>query len=111
MRARCFLAVVRSPTQMRRVFRHTLDSEKRYRARKHPKDGGHSLDSVFKAGDRVCWSKAIVEPPTRRDVPGTVLQVMPGAEAEDAAFTMYQVQFEFGVFTLNGKQLEHALQA
>jgi hypothetical protein len=65
-------------------------------------------EGIFKPGDRVCWTKAILIPPTRREIPGTVLQVMPSTDG--SAFTLYQVQFEFGIFVLYGAQLDPALE-
>lgn len=66
-------------------------------------------EGIFKPGDRVCWTKAILIPPTRREIPGTVLQVMPSTDG--SPFTLYQVQFEFGIFVLYGAQLDPALEA
>jgi hypothetical protein len=58
----------------------------------------------FRIGDRVCWTRAVADP-NKVHIPGTVIDVIPGDSALDA-FTMYDVKFEFGTFTLYGTQIE-----
>jgi len=52
----------------------------------------------------VCWTRAVADP-NKVHIPGTVIDVIPGDSALDA-FTMYDVKFEFGTFTLYGTQIE-----
>jgi hypothetical protein len=58
----------------------------------------------FNIGDRVCWTRAVADP-TKITVAGVVLAVIPSDSGLDD-FTMYDVQFEFGTFTLYGTQMK-----
>jgi len=58
----------------------------------------------FKRSDRVRWVRALSHPEYENAV-GTVLDVIPNDASLDA-FTMYDVEFQFGTFTLYGTQIE-----
>ena len=58
----------------------------------------------FKRNDRVRWVRALSYPEYENAV-GTVLDVIPNDTSLDA-FTMYDVEFQFGKFTLYGTQIE-----
>lgn len=62
---------------------------------------------AFKPGDRVCWKG--IRDPTHNHIPGTILKVIP--KGAGAAFALYEVEFEFGTFTLYGTQLESVREA
>ena len=60
----------------------------------------------YEIGDRVVWVRAV--PDSRmKDIVGVVLAVIPNP-SNLAQFTMYDVQFDFGTFTLYGTQLSPA---
>ena len=58
----------------------------------------------FKPSDRVRWVRAFPHTEYENAV-GTVLDVIPNDTSLDA-FTMYDVEFQFGKFTLYGTQIE-----
>jgi hypothetical protein len=58
----------------------------------------------FKRGDCVRWIRAVSYPEYKNAV-GTILAVIPNDASLDA-FTMYDVEFEFGTFTLYGTQID-----
>jgi hypothetical protein len=58
----------------------------------------------FKVDDRVRWVRAVSFPETK-DAVGLVTFVMPNYIGADD-FTMYDIEFPSGMFTLNGTQIE-----
>jgi hypothetical protein len=58
----------------------------------------------FKVGDQVRWLHAVPDS-TARNALGTITAVVPNETGVDD-FTLYEVKFEFGVFTLYGAQIE-----
>ena len=58
----------------------------------------------YNIGDRVCWARPVADP-IKITIAGVVLAVIPSDSGLDD-FTMYDVQFEFGTFTLYGTQIE-----
>ena len=58
----------------------------------------------FGVGDHVRWTRAVNDP-NKVHVPGVVRAIIPSDFGLDE-FTMYDVEFEFGTFTLYGTQIE-----
>jgi hypothetical protein len=58
----------------------------------------------FRVGDHVCWTRAMGDP-SKAELPGIVRSVFPCDSGLDD-FTMYDVEFDFGTFTLYGTQIE-----
>jgi hypothetical protein len=59
----------------------------------------------FKVGDRVRWVRAAFSS-EQHNALGTVVDVTPNDDANLEAFTIYDIEFEFGIFTLYGSQIE-----
>ena len=57
----------------------------------------------FKRADRVRWIRAVS--PELKNAVGTVIFVVPN-DANLDAFTMYDIEFQLGTFTLHGTQIE-----
>ncbi|HYR89421.1 MAG TPA: hypothetical protein VE422_35425 [Terriglobia bacterium] len=57
----------------------------------------------FNVGDRVEWVRAIPSPELK-DIAGIVMAVIPNDQDLDD-FYMYDIQFDFGLYTLYGTQL------
>jgi len=58
----------------------------------------------FQIGDRVRWVRALKDL-SKVHIPGVVLSVIPSDFGLEA-FTMYDVQFDFGPCTVYGTQIE-----
>ena len=67
------------------------------------------MPMVFKVGDQVRWRHAIRES-TARNALGTITAVIPNETGVDD-FTLYEIKFDFGVFTVYGAQIEQELQS
>jgi hypothetical protein len=63
--------------------------------------------SPLHIGDSVAWVRAC-NYPRYQNIVGTILAVIP-CDSKMAAFTMYDVQFTVGRFTLYGTKIEVAL--
>ena len=61
--------------------------------------------SKYKIGSEVRWVHAVASPEKQNAV-GIVLAVFPNDTDLDE-FTMYDVEFSFGMFMLYGTQIEH----
>jgi hypothetical protein len=57
----------------------------------------------FKIGDRVQWVRAVPDA-TKQDNIGIVTAVIPDDKNRDE-FTLYDIKFDFGLYTLYGTQL------
>jgi hypothetical protein len=64
--------------------------------------------AAFRVGDSVMLAPSLTEP-IKKDLVGTVIAVIPCDSGQDP-FTLYDIQFEVGVFTLHGSQIEPAHQ-
>ena len=66
----------------------------------------HSRMALYKVGDYVCWTRAVSQP-SFKNATGQVATILDNdTQVED--LTLYDVQFEFGLFTLYGTQLDPA---
>jgi hypothetical protein len=63
------------------------------------------MPNVLKVGDQVRWRHAVPDS-TAKDALGVITAVIPNETGVDD-FTLYEIQFDFGVFTLYGAQIEH----
>ena len=63
----------------------------------------------FKVGDQVRWRHAVPDP-NAKDALGTITAVIPNETGVDD-FTLYEIQFDFGAFTLYGGQIEQEPQS
>jgi hypothetical protein len=61
----------------------------------------------FSIGDRVVWTRAVVDP-RYKGAHGVVIDVVQPYSPTDDQFAMYEVRFEFGNATLYGTQIEAA---
>ena len=59
---------------------------------------------LFVVGDRVRWRHAVPESNARNAL-GIVTTVIPNETGVDE-FTLYEIKFDFGTFTLYGAQIE-----
>ena len=59
----------------------------------------------FKVGDRVRWVRAAISSEHKNAV-GTAIDVMSNDDTNLEAFTIYDIEFQFGMFTLYGSQIE-----
>jgi hypothetical protein len=59
----------------------------------------------FKVGDIVIWSRAV--PQEHKDSVGRIVAIV-SCDSGTVAFTLYDVQFERGLHTLYGTQIEFA---
>jgi hypothetical protein len=64
---------------------------------------------VFKVGDKVRWRHAVPELKAK-DALGTITAVMPNETGVDE-LALYEIQFDFGAFTLYGAQIERDPQS
>ena len=58
----------------------------------------------FTIGDHVRWVRGAVSSEQKNAI-GVVLEVMPD-DANLEAFTIYDIEFRFGIYTLYGSQIE-----
>ena len=64
----------------------------------------HSRMAQYKVGDHVQWTRAVSQP-RFKNAKGLVTAVLDNDTQVDD-LTLYDVQFEFGLFTLYGTQLD-----
>ena len=63
---------------------------------------------LFKIGDEVQWSKVVSMSRESNSLFGIVNAVITNENELEEEFTMYEVQFGFGLFTISGTQLKAA---
>jgi len=59
---------------------------------------------IFKIGDHVRWIRGAASSQQKNAI-GIVVEVMPDNENREA-FTTYDIEFQFGIYTLYGSQIE-----
>lgn len=91
----------RTPILLKRVLAGSLNPSLR------PLSGETPM--VFKVGDQVRWRHAVRDP-TARNALGTITAVIPNETGVDD-FTLYEIRFDFGAFTLYAAQIEQELQS
>jgi hypothetical protein len=64
---------------------------------------------VFKVGDQVRWLHGVHELKEKNAL-GTITDVTPNETGVDE-FTLYEIKFDFGAFTLYGSQIEKEPQS
>jgi hypothetical protein len=64
---------------------------------------------VFKVGDKVRWRRAVPELKAK-DALGTITAVIPN-ETGVEELALYEIEFDFGAFTLYGAQIEQEPQS
>lgn len=64
---------------------------------------------LFKVGDRVRWRHAVHESNAKNAL-GVITSVIPNETGVDE-FTLYEIKFDFGTFTLYGAQIEQERQS
>ncbi len=67
------------------------------------------LPMLFKVGDQVRWRHAVSELKAKNAL-GTITAVIPNETGVDD-FTLYEIKFDFGAFTLYGGQIEPELES
>jgi len=60
------------------------------------------MAAKFKIGDRVAWNRAVSEEQFQGAI-GVILAIVPG---NSDAFALFDVEFDFGLFTLYGTQID-----
>lgn len=60
----------------------------------------------FKIGDRVRWGRAVPDP-NLKDLTGVIVAIIP-SDMDLPQFTMYDIKFDFGIYTLYGTQIRLA---
>jgi hypothetical protein len=64
---------------------------------------------LFKVGDQVRWRHAVPDS-TAKNALGTITAMIPNETGVDD-FALYEIKFDFGVFTLYGGQIEEEPQS
>lgn len=64
---------------------------------------------LFKVGDRVRWRHAVRDSYAKNAL-GIITSLIPNETGVDE-FTLYEIKFDFGTFTLYGTQIELELQS
>ena len=64
---------------------------------------------LFVVGDRIRWQHAVPESNAKNAL-GIITAVIPNETGVDE-FTLYEIKFNFGTFTLYGAQIEQELQS
>jgi hypothetical protein len=67
------------------------------------------MPMLFKVGDQVRWRHAVRESKVKNAL-GTITAVIPNETGVDD-LTLYEIEFDFGAFTLYGGQIEQEPQA
>lgn len=66
------------------------------------------MPMLFKVGDRVRWLHSVPDPKLTNAL-GTITAVIPNETGVDD-LTLYEIDFDFGAFTLYGSQIEEKLE-
>ena len=67
------------------------------------------MPMLFKVGDQVRWRHAVPDAKLANAL-GTITAVIPNETGVDD-LTLYEIDFDFGAFTLYGSQIEQKLES
>jgi hypothetical protein len=67
------------------------------------------MPMLFKVGDQVRWRHAVPDSKLTNAL-GTITAVIPNETGVDD-LTLYEIDFDFGAFTLYGSQIEQKLES
>ena len=67
------------------------------------------MPMLFKVGDQVRWRHAVPDSKLTNAL-GTITAVIPNETGVDD-FTLYEIEFDFGAFTLYASQIEQKLES